>query len=137
MLSEVRGFPDGRLPTADCNYERRRSPIVVSAPDSSLQTGLLEDSDLPGVIKLVLHDAVQHEANVVLLAGHALAQSLVGQTGGGFDQGRVCFLQVVDRLFPGGGTLVLHRRKILRSLELKSFSLDDPAVYSIVPCSDM
>jgi len=47
----------------------RPNECVALAPEGCL----LQDRDLPGVIKLVLRHSVQHEVEIVSLAGNALA----------------------------------------------------------------
>src|SRR5437870_904394 len=41
----------------------------------------LQNGDLAGVISRVLHSAVQHEADIVLLAGNSVLEPRLGQSG--------------------------------------------------------
>src|SRR5712691_5867953 len=141
MLAESREASQrGRLPPTGL-YSRStagRSKVFPAYP--LLQAGLLQDGDLPGMVKLVLGDAFEHEADVVSLAGHAFAEPRVGKRRHRFQKGGVSLLRVNDSLFPRCCALVFNGRKILRLVELEGFPNSpkhDAAIHSIVPGSNV
>jgi len=79
MLSEVRGPFSAVAAAAACRLYPRsaHAGMVDSLRYPSLQTGLFQNCNLAGVIKLVLGHTVQHEIQVVALAGNALGQACV------------------------------------------------------------
>ena len=55
---------------------RGKCPLVP--PEAARFTGLLQNRDLPRVIKLMLRDAMEHVIKVVTLSRNAVAQSFIG-----------------------------------------------------------
>ena len=77
---------------------------------------LLQQGDLAGMIKLVLHDAAEHVKEVVVVLGLArnlFLQARVGKGGDRLDEFVVSLLGGFDRLAPGGFAGVFDRREIL------------------------
>ena len=65
-----------------------------------MSLGFLQDGDLPGVIKLVLRDSVQHEIEIVSLPGNAIAQARLRQRRNHLHQHIVRALCLSNRLAP-------------------------------------
>jgi hypothetical protein len=59
-----------------------------AVPDLRLRISpnLLQNSNLPGMIKLVLRNSVKHVIKIVSLAGNAIGETRVAQSGNGFHQ---------------------------------------------------
>jgi hypothetical protein len=76
------GWVQGEFPAAGCRrsglYSRTAAARIGDLPPYPLlQTSLFQDRDLPGVVDLVLRHALQHETDVVFLAGNTFAQARV------------------------------------------------------------
>ena len=80
--------------------------ISVLLPYLLLQAGLLEDGDLASVVELVLSDALHHKADIVGLAGNALAQAAVS--------GRLFSLVCGELVGTPFGTPLRTRRMVVR-----------------------
>src|SRR6266542_674106 len=74
---------------------------------------LLEDRDLAGVIERVLHRTVQHEVEVVVLAGNACVQPLVRHAEDSGVQLAMRFFQGTQRGLPLGVAEARHARPVL------------------------
>ncbi len=80
------------------------------------QGRLLQDCNLSRVIKLVLRNSVQHEIEVVFLAGNALPQPRLRQRRNCLHQHCVCALRVRNGFTPSRrGRPLRNRRKVRRS----------------------
>ena len=121
-------------------------PIVVTnaeavhrgfSPGYLLHPRFPEDCNLPGVVKLVLRDPLQHEPDVVTLAGNLFCETSVRQRFDRPQQSRMSLLRMIDSFLPCWRTAVFHRREILLILELQSLPQHDSPIYRIIPCSDV
>jgi len=102
-----------------------------------LHARFLEDCNLPGVVKLVLRDALQHEPDVVTLARNLFCETSVRQRFDRPQQLRMNLLRMIDSFLPCCRAAVFNRREILLILELQSLSQHDSAIYRVIPCSDV
>jgi hypothetical protein len=121
-------------------------PIVVTnaeavhrgfSPGYLLHPRFPEDCNLPGVVKLVLRDPLQHEPDVVTRAGNLFCETSVRQRFDRPQQSRMSLLRMIDSFLPCWRTAVFHRREILLILELQSLPQHDSPIYRIIPCSDV
>ena len=121
-------------------------PIVVTnaeavhrgfSPGYLLHPRFPEDCNLPGVVKLVLRDPLQHEPDIVTLAGNLFCETSVRQRFDRPQQSRMSLLRMIDSFLPCWRTAVFHRREILLILELQSLPQHDSPIYRIIPCSDV
>ena len=76
--------------------EPRHNCLKLSSTPSSRALRLLQDGDLPGMIKLVLHRPVQQVIKVISLPRNLVAQSFVAQSGNGLDQFFMRALRLCD-----------------------------------------
>src|SRR5438876_4272778 len=99
----------------------------------------LEQSDLPSMIKLMLHDSAEHVIKIVIvlgLAGDLVLQTRVRKSGDGFNQLVVSLLEMAEGLTPGSWAGVSHRWKILLLGEFDGCATDAPKDGTI-PGGDM
>src|SRR5260370_26230144 len=73
---------------------------------------LLQNRDLPGMIELMLRDAVEHVIEIVPLAGDAVPKPRVGQSGDSFDENIVRAFRGRYGLAPCGFCRCGHWRDI-------------------------
>src|ERR1700693_3925182 len=98
-----------------------------------------EQSDLPSMIKLMLHDSAEHVIKVVIvlgLAGNLVPQTRVRKSGNGLDELAVSLLQMTQSAPPRGWTGIFHWRKILLLDELDGCPTD-ASQDGIIPSGDM
>src|SRR5207253_3015773 len=74
----------------------------------------LQNGDLAGVISRVLHSAVQHEADIVLLAGNSVLEPRLGQSGDEPDQFVVVLPEDGDGALPCFFGRALEMAEVLR-----------------------
>src|SRR5580700_7546533 len=87
---------------------------------------LLQDGNLARVIKLMLRDSVQHEIEIILLTGNALAQAGLGKRRHGLHQRIMHTLGVRDSLTPRHFTWSWDDRKIRHTRRLEFLTSQPP-----------
>src|SRR5689334_11449924 len=79
---------------------------------ASRQRSLLQNRNLPGMIKLMLRQTMQHVMEVVPLSRNAILKSFIGQRRNYLDEFIMRTLRLRNRLAPCGGVRCPDRRKI-------------------------
>ena len=97
---------------------------------------LLQNRDLPGMIELVLGNAVKHVGKVVPLAGDAIAQAGIRQSGNDLDEPVVRSFRGGNGLAPGCLGRLGYGRKIIGAGGL-AFLSTEPNDGRIVPGGDV
>ena len=102
----------------------------------NLALEFFQECDLAGMVELVLCNAVKHVIEVVLLAGHAIAQAGIREAGYSLHKPVVRPFRLGDGLAPGRFRSFGRGRKIVQTRELTFFSAK-PNHARVVPGRDV
>src|SRR5579862_7950340 len=118
-----------------------RRPVIAArhfaewrtlADRKSANLRFFQNRDLPGMIELVLRNAVKHMIKIVPLAGHAVAEPGIRQPGHHLYQPVVRAFRLGNGLAPGRFRWLRYGREIVGACGLTFFSLE-PDHTRVVP----